>query len=435
MNRFPYLLLLIIGVTIAGFYPFYASSDQPAVSATDRGSTNGANHLDASALYSKAYALVEKKKEEGTLRERIRALGILRKSGEEMELYGIYDEGLQRGNVLDKMAILEAIAARETTEQDRKILPHLVRDEAYAIRERAVYHLSTSHDTSWRACFREMVKDKDYYVRAGAARALGRCHDREAAPLLLEHMSVETGWTRLCFAQGLAGMGNSEGIRVLRQVSEDASAGKFMVYGLGMRLELGDTSVIAALKRQLSSKDDRVRDIACRYLVRFAPPSEGEIFSQILAQGDILSLRQGLGRMRGFQGERALMIFGGAYERAEDGRKMLFSVFRKEQPDEQLLISTAIGGRFEEVFAAIMENLYLLDRQKATPLMVSLLSREEVKKSPLLLQGFLDVLGRVGEKEDLTILSPFLDESGGTISFSAAGAALDILSRLTATKN
>lgn len=438
MNRFPYIIpfvflilfqLLALDLLCTSWV---SDSDRPP-------SVNGADHPallnGPDAIREKALTIVNEEMSGGSRQDRIVAAAILCKAGTAHDIYGLYDEVINRGTVYERMLVLDAILSESgdhqerplQPEEERKILEALLNDPAYAIEERALYELSRSGDPRWIPSYRRALKAEDYYIRAGAARALGRSGDHDSLADLGKMVENESGWTRLCFAQALATLGDRKGMQILIDASSASAPSKLRAYAAGMRLEAGDLTVLPLLKSETKSRDDRVREIACTYLARSAPENEQDIFVRILSHGDFRSVNLLLARMKAFAPDRTMNIFREAFAGSVDKRGEMFSIFTQEAPDPAALLALTVSTHLEEMFIQVLENLYYTRKKKASEFSGALCARPELSAS--LRKRIIDTAGRAGDADDLPLLQKFLADPDSSTRLHAACSVLEILFR------
>lgn len=438
MNRFPYFTPLILIILFQVLCLRLMGIELPASPSPLPGNSHQSSPGgDIYSLKQKALEILRERKDIGSYGDRILATATLNQLGEIRDIYSLSNDIILNGNVYEKMMLIEtiidgsAISKEERflgVEQERAIIKALLEDNAYVISERTIYHLSMAGDPRWIPAYKKALNANDYYIRAGAARALGRCREKSVIPDLVKKMEAESGWTRLCLAQALMFLGDERGMRWLQEASSESIHSKTRTYALGMRLEAGDLTVLPLLKNHMKVYDDRVREIACRYLSRFAPEDEDNIFIHILAKEDFISVNYTLHRIKTFADMKKSLILGEAYRNAVDNRKILLSIFSDEIEDVPLLLSTIRKLRFEELFCAMLENLYIMNRDKGSALTKSIFA--SISSDIFLMEKIIDTIGRVGDKKDLSLLEKALYNDDQTIAFHSACAVMNILSRM-----
>jgi HEAT repeat protein len=419
-------LILLIVLVILVFPPCY-TDESPPVSAGENSVDEGPVR-DVSGIRRKAEEIVGRVEKSGDIHTRLEIAQTIDKVGSDADLYGLCEEAVTDGNVRDRMDALQAIVrdARLAAYSDR-LYSALLQDSAYVIRERAVYHLSLDGKPSHIPIVRKALEDEDYYVRAQAARALGRYGDRDSIPALREHMLKESGWTMLCFAQALAMLGDEAGRSVLTSASSDASSAKQRAYGMAMRYEAGESSLLPALRALLDERDDRAREIVFRCLARLAPMKEKDLLSDILARGDMISVKMVLERLSDIKPADRDEILSKAFESSEDKRKALFSLATASPASAKQLLSAIDSLHLRDCFVILMKSLSKSGRKPALKTLEALLAEPGITRLPDVRCDIVRVIGFSGPDKDgkaAAMLEPFLESGSDELSLCAALSVL-----------
>lgn len=431
-NNIPRIILLLLVVIIVGIQPFCRKNCHCSVSVDEKEtcSPKPEKAFDAEEVKYVALEILKARTINSSYRIKIVASEYLKDFAmvQNEEIYALSDETINKGNILDKMTLLASVVKKnELNDSDRAILKALLAEKAYAIKERAFYHLSLKKDASWVDFFRKALNDEDYYIRTSAAKALGRNGDKSSVPLLKEKMNKEEGWTKLCFAEGLAMLGDKEGINILRETSENSASPKMRSYALGMRLEAGDKSVLNDLKAQMKHKDDRAREISFRYLAKFADNQDYALFSDIIANGDFPSAIEVLEKIKTLENDKKLIVFSESIKKSNDRRKGLLKILGSERNNYDSIINLVNDSHLEDYFAGLVENLYIIDPGKGKLLLESVFLSKNLNNSSLLKEKLIDVIGKTGEQAMLPILSGCISDKDNEIRFRASLAILSIL--------
>jgi len=424
VNRFPsatvVLLLCIMSVV-------FSLCRQP-VQSDPMAPPSPSPPVDRAALKEKARETLAFSTDGGPLAGRIRLQRALYGPGDEG--WGLMKTAMERGTVYDRETVVSTLfETGERGEAGDSIVSLLLADDSYLIRERTIYHLSLEGNARWLPSIRKALGDDDYYVRATAARALGRMGEKEAIPALLALSSKEVGWSRLCVLQALVMLGHEGTARIMKELARGSPSAKERAYALGMLYEAGEAPLLPALRDMMTDPDDRAREIACRYLVRVLPPGEGDLFSRIIAKGDFHALRGALVRLRETPAGERGTILSGAFAAAADRRRDLLSLFGKEEPDPLRVYGCACRLRSHDVLALLLEHLFAVNRERAGRVARELLQDEGVRRTPPYPESIVSALAEQGDDRDLEYLSLFLDEGSDGLKKSAALAMLRILSR------
>ncbi|MDQ7827150.1 MAG: HEAT repeat domain-containing protein [Candidatus Eremiobacteraeota bacterium] len=438
-STFCFLFLMVAFLALALSGPsFHRSWQEPQISDLPSGSPSpGLASMcspsppappDPGALASKASLILKEKLERGPYRERIASARALYGNDASFEMSGLFMETFHKGNVLDRMMAMEwLLGGGHVDPGQEKLVKIVLQDGAYAVRERALFYLSLTGDSRFLPCFRKALSDDDYYVRSSAARSLGRRGKPEDVPALGERMEYENGWTRLCFAQALAMQGNQRGKKILERISSDQSMGKLSAYALGMRFETGEKGVLPLLVKKLSDRDDRVREIAGRYLAKFAPEEEMAVYVTLFSTGDLQSLRIAASRVQAFSDDSLSAIMKEAFKKASGARKTLLSVFSESPPEAKALVPVIQSDCLEDYFGGLLGLLLSVDRERGAALADSILSLPGT--GPVLKLAVLDALAGQGTAGELGLLEPSLSGDDDPLRFHAALAVFSILSR------
>ncbi|MHC9542899.1 MAG: HEAT repeat domain-containing protein [Vulcanimicrobiota bacterium] len=429
MRSFPLTLILLIVLTLLVFPPCYRDMFSPIPPAKEEKAGEAPVQNDRE-ICRKALEIIEAMQAESDYRTRLEAAAVMHKAYGDADLYGLCGEALLQGNVCDRMEVLQTLIRNETlAEYSARLYKELLNDSAYVIRERAVYHLSLNGDSSNVPVLRKALEDEDYYVRAQAAKALGRCGDKDSIPVLREHLIKESGWTALCFAQALTMLGDDAGRSILVTASSGASSANQRAYGLAMRYEAGEHSLLPALCSLLNEQDDRAREIVCRYLARLVPTKEKDVFTDILARGDMISVKMALERLSEFSPSDRDDILRAACESSSDKRKALFSLATDSPADAKTLLSAIKSLHLRDNFSILMKDLSRSDRKLVLTTMESLLKEAGMAGMPDLRTDIVKITGFTGPDEDgksLALLEPFLDDRNDELKLCAAISVIHI---------
>ncbi len=423
MRSFPLILILLIVLTILVIPPCYRDIFSPAVPPKDEKADENQKQK-AGEIRRRAEEIVSSPQIRRSFRSRLEIAAVIHKAGSDAELYGICEDALLHGNVYDRMQVLQTlIRSRNRTDYTDRLYDALLRDSAYVIRERSIYHLSLDGESSHIPVFRKALSDEDYYVRAQAAKALGRCGDKDSIPVLRQHLIKENGWTMLCFAQALTMLGDDKGRSVLLTATSDAISAQRRAYGVAMRYEAGDLSLLPTLISMLNERDDRAREIVYRYLARLAPPEEKVVFSDILAHGDMISLKMALERLSELSPPDRDAILSTACDSSLDRRKVLFSLATVSPADAGTVLSAIKSLHLRDDFSILMRELSGSDRNRVLGILESLLAEAQMAGMPDIRTDIVKVLGFTGPDEDgkaLTLLEPCLDDRNDDLRLCAA---------------
>jgi|GEM_PF-1936797 len=429
MRSFPLTVILLIVLTLLVFPPCYVDIFSP-IQPAQEDKVDDAAVLKGKDLLRKAQEIIEAMHAEGGYRTRLETAAVFHKAAGDSELYNLCGEALLQGNVCDRMEVLQTLISNETlAEYSARLYKELLNDSAYVIRERAVYHLSLNGDISNVPLFRKALEDDDYYVRAQAARALGRCGDNDSIPVLQKHLSKESGWTALCFAQALAMLGDDAGRSVLLAASSDTVSTNQRAYGLAMRYEAGEPLLLPALRSLLNERDDRAREIVYRYLARLVPTKEKEVFADILAHGDMISVKMALERLSEFSPSDRDGILKTAYDLSSDKRRALFSLATTSPADAKTLLYAIESLHLRDCFSILMKDLSRSGRKPVLSILESLLKEGGIAGMPDLRADILRIAGFTGPDEDgkaLALLEPFLSDSNDGLRLRAAISVIRI---------
>jgi HEAT repeat protein len=387
--------------------------------------------IDREAIRKKAEETLAIFRGRGPLAGQIRLQRALYGTGDEPGTQVLMKAALENGTVYDRETVLLALfETRERGEAGDAMVTLLLADHSYFIRERTIYHLSLEGETRWLPSIKKALGDEDYYVRATAARALGRMGEQSAVPALLALSSKEVGWSRLCVLQALVMLRHEPTIKTMKELAQGSPSSKERAYVLGMLYEAGDASQLSRLMSMVGTPDDTAREIACRYLVRSAPPGEIAVFIAVIAQGDFHAFRHALERLRKFPAESRSAILSEAFNLSSDRRKGLLSLFGKEEPDPLKVYLCACQLRGDDILALLVEHLYAVNRDRARKVTRELLQDEGMKRMAPYPESLISAMAAHGDDVEITSLSGFLEDDSDELKRSAAVTILGILARI-----